>query len=80
MRIFAQEAAETAQTLLPGVSPELQANIVLSVLVVLLVFVARRAVLAVANRRVKDSTARYRWAKVTANVAFVLVVLLLAPV
>lgn len=80
MRIFAQEAAETAQTLLPGVSPELQANIVLSVLVVLLVFVARRAVLAVANRRVKDSTARYRWAKVTANVAFVVAVLILAPV
>jgi len=62
---------------IPGVTPETQANIIFSVLIVLLVFISRRAILAVVNRHVEDRTLRYRWAKVTANVAFVAVLLIL---
>jgi small-conductance mechanosensitive channel len=64
-------------TLIPGMTPETQAKIVLSVLTVLLIFFGRRAILAVVNRRVEDSAMRYRWAKITANVAFLLSLLLL---
>ncbi len=66
-----QEAPVGAQGFIPGVTVETQTNIVLSVGVVLILFFARRGVLALVNRRVEDSGIRYRWAKVTANVGFV---------
>lgn len=62
---------------LPGVTTDTQTNIILSVLVALLLLLARRAVIAVVNRHVEESALRYRWAKVTANVAFVSVFLIL---
>jgi small-conductance mechanosensitive channel len=64
-------------SLIPGVTPDMQVNILLSVLTLLLIFIARRGVLAVVNQRVEDSAVRYRWAKVTANIAFLLSLLLL---
>ena len=75
-----QEVPPRAQTgfqPFAGVSAETQTNIFLSVLVVLLLLFARRGVLALANRRFEDSTLRYKWAKVTANVAFVITALIL---
>jgi len=66
--------------LIPGVPPEIQSNIILSVLVVLLVFFFRRAILSVVNRKVEDSALRYRWAKTSANVAFAVAAVFLTPV
>ena len=67
-------------TLIPGVGPETQANIVVSVLIILVVFFVRRGVLAIVHRQVDDTEVRYRWAKVTSNVAFVIAVLFLVQV
>jgi small-conductance mechanosensitive channel len=67
----------TGFALVPGLSVETQTNLFLSVLVVLLLFFARRGMLALVVRRVEDSALRYRWAKVSATVAFILAALLL---
>lgn len=78
-----QQATGTPEgtfTIIPGVPPDTQANIVLSVLVLLAVFLARRAVLAIVHRRVEDSGLRYKWAKISANVAFLLAALFLVQV
>jgi small-conductance mechanosensitive channel len=64
----------------PVLTPEIRDNTVLSLLTVLLLFLARRAVLAVVNRSVEDSAGRYRWAKVTANVSFAIGLLVLIQV
>ena len=66
--------------LIPGVPPEIQANVILSVLVVLLAFFSRRAILSVVNRKVEDDALRYRWAKTSANVAFAVALIFLTPV
>lgn len=66
--------------LIPGVSLEIQTNAILSVLVVLGVFIARRAALALVNRRIEDQELRYRWAKASANVAFAIAALFLTQV
>jgi small-conductance mechanosensitive channel len=76
----AQQAATGAAAgfrLIPGVTPETEANIILSVLIVLLMFFGRRGIMALVNRRVEDSTLRYRWAKVTANLGFIVALLIL---
>lgn len=65
--------------LIPGISAETQTNLILSFLIVLFVFVARRAVLAVVHRRVEESETRYKWAKNSGTVAFVVTVMLLLP-
>jgi small-conductance mechanosensitive channel len=67
-------------SLIPGVGLEIQTNTILSVLVVLGVFIGRRAVLALVNRRVEDQELRYRWAKASANVAFAIAALFLTQV
>ena len=67
-------------SLFPGVSPETQANILLSLLIVLGVFFLRRGVMAVVHRRVDETEVQYRWAKITSNVAFVIAVLFLVQV
>ncbi len=54
-----------------------QANLALSFAVIVTLFFARRAVLALVNRRFEDSTLRYRWAKVVGRVAFMLTALIL---
>ena len=76
----AQGPSEEAWTLIPGVPPEIQVNILISLLVILGVFFARRGILALAHRRVDDAELQYRWAKVSANVAFVVAALLLIQV
>lgn len=81
--LLPQDAGSSFQdgwTLIPGVSPETQANIVLSVFVILAVFFLRRGIMAVVHRRVEDSEAKYRWAKITSNVAFVIAVLFLVQI
>lgn len=73
-------ALQERWTLIPGVSPEIQSKILLSLLLILAVFFLRRGVLAVVHRRVDDTEVRYRWAKITSNVAFVVAVLFLVQV
>ncbi|MBT8489164.1 MAG: mechanosensitive ion channel family protein [Gemmatimonadetes bacterium] len=77
---FQEAGLQDGWTLMPGVSPETQANILLSLLLILGVFFLRRGVLAVVHRRVDDTEVRYRWAKITSNVAFVVAVLFLVQV
>lgn len=67
-------------TVIPGVSPATQTNLVLSVIVLLLVFLVRRGILALVHRQIEDSELRYRWAKATANGAFVVVALLFTQI
>jgi small-conductance mechanosensitive channel len=67
-------------SLIPGVSPETSANIVVSTVVLAIVFLLRRGVLAIVHRRVEDSALRYRWAKWSANVSFLLAALALTQI
>ena len=46
-----------------------QGRVLSSVLVIIILFVLRRALLAVVSRRVEDPTSRYRWAKTSAYTA-----------
>jgi small-conductance mechanosensitive channel len=66
--------------LLPGVTAETQAKIVLSVLVIVLVVLGRRLVLHVVGRRVSDPARRYHWAKTSGYMATVVGLLALAQV
>lgn len=66
--------------LIPGVTPETQTNLILSLVIVVLALLARRGVLALVNRQIEDSELRYRWAKVSGSVAFVITTLILAQV
>jgi len=63
--------------LIPGVGPETQRNIFLSLAVIAALLFTRRATLAFINARVPDSSVRYRWAKTSASVAFVLALVIL---
>jgi small-conductance mechanosensitive channel len=67
-------------SLIPGVTPETSANIIVSAIVVTIVFLLRRGVLAIVHRRVEDSALRYRWAKASANAAFLLAALALTQI
>ncbi|MDH3270342.1 MAG: mechanosensitive ion channel family protein [Gemmatimonadota bacterium] len=67
-------------TIIPGVSPEIQANLIVSLLIIVAVLFVRRGTLAIVQNRVEDTEVRYRWAKVTSNIAFVVAVLLLGQV
>ena len=83
MRLVPQQAqgpADSGFVLIPGLDPETQAKLVLSALILLGAFFARRGVLAVVHSRVDDSELRYRWAKVSGNVAFAIGALLLIQV
>jgi small-conductance mechanosensitive channel len=66
--------------LIPGMTPETERNLILSVLVIGGALFLRRAVLAVVDRRVQDQELRYRWSKISANLAFVVAALLLIQV
>jgi small-conductance mechanosensitive channel len=74
------DGSPTGWQFIPGVSADAQANLVLSVLALALIFMLRRALLALVNRAVEDSAIRYRWAKTTAYVAFTIAVLILVQV
>ncbi len=66
--------------MIPGVTAETQTNIVLSLVIIVLALLARRGVLAVVNRRIEDSELRYRWAKASGTVGFIITTLILAQV
>lgn len=66
--------------ILPGLSPQTQMDLFMSLVVVLVIFFARRGVLAIVHRRIVDTALRYRWAKTTANVGFVIAALALFQV
>lgn len=81
--LLPQEVQDTVPsdfTVFPGMSPETQAKIVLSALVILGVLFVRRGILAVVDRRIDDTELRYRWAKISGNVAFVVAVLFLVQI
>jgi small-conductance mechanosensitive channel len=79
--IRVQEAPpEPGVLLIPGIDAETQTKIILSVLVVLLIFFIRRAILAVVHGRTDDSELRYRWMKISANAGFVFSALLLVQI
>lgn len=65
---------------IPGLTGDVQAKILVSALSVLLLVLGRRLVLHLVDQRVEDRTLRYRWAKVSSYVAFVLGVLLIVQV
>ena len=52
-----------------GMNAATQGRVLSSVLVIIILFVLRRALLAVVSRRVEDPTSRYRWAKTSAYTA-----------
>ena len=64
-------------SLIPGLTGETQFEIFSTVVVVILLIVARRGVLALVGRHVEDTTTRYRWAKATTYVAFLIGALIL---
>lgn len=78
--IIRQEVLPESSGLVPGVDAATETNIILSVLVVLLIFFVRRAVLAVVHGQTDDSGLRYRWAKLSATVGFGVTVLLLVQI
>lgn len=82
MLLFQETPGSTQDpfTIVPGLQPETQTNVVLSVLVILAVFLARRGVMAIVHRRVEDSGLRYKWAKISANIAFLVAALFLVQV
>ncbi|MEM7415753.1 MAG: mechanosensitive ion channel family protein [Gemmatimonadota bacterium] len=80
MRVPQTPPVDPGFVLIPGVTAETQTNLILSVVIIFLAFLARRGVLALVNRRVEDSALRYRWAKTSATVAFVVTSLILAQV
>ena len=67
-------------SLVPGISPETQAQLVISLLVVLGLVFARRALLSLVARHVEDTTLLYRWAKGTSYTAFLIGFLILIQV
>lgn len=78
--LAAQQAPESGVRVLRGVTVETQTNAFLSLVVVVVVYFLRRGLLAVVAGRVDDQAARYRWAKRTASVAFVISAILLVQI
>ncbi|MGB1657888.1 MAG: mechanosensitive ion channel family protein [Longimicrobiales bacterium] len=78
--IIRQEVLPESNGLVPGVDAATETNIILSLLVVLLIFFVRRAVLAVVHGQTDDAGLRYRWAKLSATVGFGVTVLLLVQI
>lgn len=63
-----------------GLGPEAQKNLLLSVLAIVLIYVIRRLVLRVVDRRVDDPRTLYQWSKSSSHVALFLSVLLVGTV
>ena len=66
--MFIQSPSSSGAELL-GMDAATQGRVLSSVLVIIILFVLRRALLAVVSRRVEDPTSRYRWAKTSAYTA-----------
>jgi small-conductance mechanosensitive channel len=77
---FAVLQVDGGLTVIPGLGPDTQRNVVISAIVVLALLFARRGVMAVVASRVESPTLRYRWSKSTGYAAFVLGVLFLIQV
>lgn len=78
-----QSAADSlagGQALIPGLTPETELKILISVVAVGLLVVLRRFALRMVERRVEDSLLLYRWAKVSGYVAFLVGLLALVQV
>lgn len=87
----AQEAVEPGVTVptgalqrlplvVPGLTVETQAKILVSIFAVILLVLLRRVVLRVVDRQATDATTRYRWSKASSYVAFVLGLLFIAQI
>lgn len=70
----------SAPLVIPDLTPGIQVNLLVSVVVVLLLLVARRGILAFVGRRIESTELRYRWAKATGYVAFIVGGLILMEV
>ncbi|GMV04740.1 MAG: hypothetical protein AMXMBFR53_10200 [Gemmatimonadota bacterium] len=66
--------------LIPGLGVEIQAKLLVSLLVVLLLVFARRGLLRFVDGRLDDPSARYRWSKTSSYVAFLLGLVVVAQV
>jgi len=65
---------------LPGLTAEVQAKLLVSLFVILLLVFGRRGLLRLVDRKVEDPAVRYRWAKTSSYVAFVLGLMAVAQV
>ncbi len=71
-RGIARQTTQEATTLIQspltdlGMNTTTQGRVLISVLVIIILFVLRRALLAVVSRTVEDQTSRYKWAKTSA--------------
>jgi small-conductance mechanosensitive channel len=63
-----------------GLGPEAQDNLVLSVLAILVIYIIRRLVLRVVDRRVDDPRLLYQWSKVSSHVALLLAFVMVGTV
>jgi small-conductance mechanosensitive channel len=64
----------------PGLTAQTLSKIVLSLVVVLIIMITRRAVLRVIDRRVEERSSVYRWSKVSSYTAFIVGVFLILPI
>lgn len=71
---------EALPLVVPGLTVEIQAKLLVSLLVVLLLVFGRRGLLRLVDRKVEDPAVRYRWAKTSSYVAFALGLLAVAQV
>lgn len=65
---------------IPPVPDSTQRNLLISAVVIVLIFLARRAVVAFVQRHVESQPLRYRWSKSTAYAGFLVAVLILLQV
>jgi len=86
MRAQAPGAADVANRLgemvhaAVGIAPDIQLKLGLSVVTVVALWLVRRLVLRMANRRLDDPRARYQWSKSSGYAAFILGLLLLGQI
>jgi len=64
----------------PGLTAQTLSKIVLSLVVVLIIMITRRAVLRVIDRRVEERTSVYRWSKASSYTAFIIGLFLILPI
>jgi len=65
---------------LTGVGPEAQTNLLLSLIAVVLIYLVRRLVMRVVDRRVDDPRMLYQWSKISSHVALLLSFVLVGTV
>jgi len=86
MSAQAPRAAEAASRLTEmvesfvGIGPGVQVKLLLSALAIAVLWLVRRLVLRVANRRIEDPRARYQWSKSSGYLGFILGLLLLGQI